>query len=176
HLPLQSGDNEIRSQMNRNYTIEHYHGLVTKLRKAMPDIAITTDLIAGFPNESDAQFEHTMTAMRDIGFDYAFCFKFSPREGTKASTMQDQVEESVRLARLQDMIILQRQITLDKFSAMIGREVEVYVEGLSKKSAAQISGKTEDYKIAVITGTENQIGTLVRAKVIAATAGTLICS
>lgn len=176
HLPLQSGDNEILSIMNRNYTIEHYHSLVTKLRNAVPDIAITTDLIAGFPNESDAQFEHTLAAMHEIGFDYAFCFKFSPREGTKASTMLDQVEESVRLARLQEMIILQRQITLDKFSAMIGREVEIYVEGLSKKSATQISGKTEDYKIAVATGTENQIGTLVRVKVIAATAGTLICS
>lgn len=175
HLPLQSGDNEILNKMNRNYSIEHYFTLVSKLRNAMPDIAITTDLIAGFPSESDAQFANNLSAMREIGFDFAFCFKFSPREGTTASDMHNQVIEAVRLSRLQQMIDLQRKITLDKFSAMIGREVEVYVEGLSKKSAAQISGKTDDFKIAVLTGSEKQIGTLVRARVIAATAGTLIC-
>ncbi len=175
HLPMQSGDSEILHRMNRKYGYDHYKNLVDKLRKAMPGIAITTDLIAGFPGETDEQFENTLKAMRDIRFDYAFCFKYSNREGTEAAKYDNQVEESVRLERLQRMIDLQRQVTLEKFQEKIGTEIEVYVEATSKKSKKQVSGKTDDYKIAVLTGDESLIGSFVRAKVIAATAGTLIC-
>lgn len=176
HLPLQSGDDQVLENMNRGYSYAHYLGLVRKLRKAMPDIAITTDLIAGFPGESEAMFVNTLRAMREIEFDYSFCFKYSPREGTAAADFSGQIDEETRLCRLQSMVDLQREITLKRFTAQIGREVEVYVEGLSKKSPAQVSGKTRDFKIAVLSGSADDIGTLKRSKVIRATAGTLICA
>lgn len=175
HLPMQSGDSDILKMMNRGYNYQEYLDRIQRLRAAIPDVSITTDLIAGFPTETDAQFESTLNAMREIEFDYAFCFKYSSRDGTAAADYPGQLPESVRLERLQRMIDLQREITLKKFKAQIGKTVEVYVEDFSKKSKAQISGKTRDYKIVVLSGTESQIGTLVTAKVVAATAGTLIC-
>jgi tRNA-2-methylthio-N6-dimethylallyladenosine synthase len=175
HLPMQSGDNETLKRMNRSYSYEKYLDRVKALRSAVPEIAITTDLIAGFPGETEAQFESTLAAMREIEFDYAFCFKYSPREGTAAADYPNQIPEEIRLERLQRMITLQREITLRKFRAQIGKEVEVYVEDFSKKSKTKVSGKTRDFKIAVLSGDESTIGNLIRAKVIDATAGTLIC-
>jgi len=174
HLPMQSGDNNILKQMNRNYTVEHYINLVEKLRKAIPDIAITTDLIAGFPGETDEQFSNTIKAMETIGFDYAFCFKYSNREGTEAARYENQVDEELRLLRLQKMISIQRCQTLLKFKAQIGRTVEVLVEGKSKLGGNQLSGKTRDFKICVFDGHESQIGKLIKVIVTDATAGTLI--
>ena len=104
HLPLQSGDNSVLHAMNRKYTIEHYTNLINKLRNEIPDIAITTDLIAGFPGENETCFANTLTAMQNILFDYAFCFKYSERSGTKAAEYINQIPESVRLKRLQTMI------------------------------------------------------------------------
>lgn len=175
HLPMQSGDSDILKAMNRKYNYESYLKLTDKLRNAMPDIGLTTDIIAGFPGETDAMFENTLDAMRTIRFDYAFCFKYSEREGTPASGWPNQVPESERLERLQRMIELQRKITMEKFSAQIGNAVEIYVEDLSKKSSQQVSGKTDDFKVAVMSGDGSEIGTLKKAKVIDATAGTLIC-
>jgi len=175
HLPLQSGDDEVLKRMNRSYSSAHYLDIISKLRKAIPDIAITTDLMTGFPGETDLQYENTLRLMREIEFDYAFCFKYSCREGTEAAAYDQQVPESLRLERLQQMIDLQREITLRKFQAKIGAQVEVYVENLSRKSADQLSGKTRDFKIAVLSGKADQIGKLVSATVKTATAGTLIC-
>jgi len=176
HLPMQSGSNRILKEMNRKYSIEHYLSLVSKLRNAIPNISLTTDIIAGFPGESDSEFQETLSSMEQIGFDYAFCFKYSPRDGTAAATMANQVPEDIRLNRLQQMIELQRRITLEKFRAKIGKQVEVYVEDFSKKSKTMVSGKTRDNKIAVLSGCETDIGTLKQAVVKTATAGTLICS
>lgn len=175
HLPLQSGDNEVLAAMNRAYSIEHYMQLVDKLRKEMPDIAISTDLIAGFPGETEEKFENTIAALRAIRFDHAFCFNYSERDGTKALSLPDPVPEPVKLLRLQRMIDIQREITLKKFSAQIGKTVEVYVETLSRRSASQVSGKTRDFKIAVLNGTVADIGRLKSATVTRATSGTLIC-
>ncbi|MDD3535094.1 MAG: tRNA (N6-isopentenyl adenosine(37)-C2)-methylthiotransferase MiaB [Candidatus Cloacimonetes bacterium] len=175
HLPLQSGDPEILKKMNRGYSYQHYLERIISLRQQVPDIAITTDLIAGFPGESEAQFEATLNAMREIEYDYAFCFKYSERSGTLAATSAEQLPESVRLERLQRMIDLQREITLKKFRAEIGKTVEVFVEDFSKKSKAQVSGKTRDFKIAVLSGDASLIGSLQYAKVLDATSGTLIC-
>jgi tRNA-2-methylthio-N6-dimethylallyladenosine synthase len=175
HLPLQSGDNDILLAMNRNYTIEHYINIVNKLRKAIPDIAITTDVMTGFPGESETAFNHTLQAMRQIQFDYAFCFKYSPRENTKAADLPDQIPEAIRLERLKKMVILQREISKNKYEAKIGSKVEIYVESLSKKSAHQVSGKTRDFKIAVLDGTERDLGTLKKAQVLASTGSTLLC-
>lgn len=175
HLAMQSGSNGILQRMNRKYTIEYYLDLVNRLRAAMPEIGLTTDLIAGFPGESDAEFEETLAAMEAIRFDYAFCFKYSNREGTAAANYEDQVPEAIRLERLKSMIDLQRRITEEKYLAMIGKEVEVFVEDFSRKSNAQVSGKTRDFKIAVLNGDQTMIGTLVKTRVERATAGTLIC-
>ncbi|HPF08994.1 MAG: tRNA (N6-isopentenyl adenosine(37)-C2)-methylthiotransferase MiaB [Candidatus Cloacimonadaceae bacterium] len=175
HLPMQSGDSGILDMMNRGYSYEHYLSRILKLRDAIPEVSITTDLIAGFPGETEAQFESTLSAMREIEFDYAFCFKYSPRSGTAAADSKDQIPEEIRLERLQRMIDLQREITLKKFRAQIGKTVEIYIEDFSKKSMAQLSGKTRDFKIAVVSGNESQIGKMVMAKVVDATAGTLIC-
>jgi len=175
HLPMQSGADAILAKMNRKYNYEWYLGRIEALRTAIPEIAITTDLIAGFPSETDAEFEQTLNAIKEIGFDYAFCFKYSSREGTAACKFPDQIPEDVRLSRLKTMIDLQRSITLKKFQAQIGKTVEILAEDFSKKSPTQISGKTRDYKIAVLDGSQAQIGTLVKGRVIDATAGTLLC-
>jgi tRNA-2-methylthio-N6-dimethylallyladenosine synthase len=113
--------------------------------------------------------------MESIRFDYAFCFKYSEREGTEAAANKDQIPEEERLTRLQTMIDLQRQITFEKFRKQIGKTVEVYVEDYSRKSQDMVSGKTRDFKIAVLSGGSDKIGGLSSAKVIDATAGTLIC-
>lgn len=176
HLPLQSGNNGVLKAMNRKYTIEVYLRLVQKLRAAMPEISLTTDLIAGFPGESEADFSDTLQVMREVRYDHAFCFKYSEREGTSACGLPHQVPEAERLRRLQEMIELQRGITLAKFSAQTGKDVEVYVESLSRKSQQMVSGKTRDYKIAVLSGDATDIGKLKTARVMKATAGTLICA
>ncbi|MDD2332394.1 MAG: tRNA (N6-isopentenyl adenosine(37)-C2)-methylthiotransferase MiaB [Candidatus Cloacimonetes bacterium] len=175
HLPLQSGSTAILRKMNRKYDIDHYLTLIHKLKAAMPEIAVTTDLIAGFPSETEADFEETLSVMRDVQFDYAFCFKYSERESTAAAEYTLQVPQAERLSRLQRMIDLQREITLKKFQAQIGKEVVVYIENLSRKSSQQVSGKTDDFKIAVLDGSEKDFGKLVKARVISATSGTLIC-
>jgi tRNA-2-methylthio-N6-dimethylallyladenosine synthase len=174
HLPMQSGDNEILSKMNRNYSIEYYFNLINKLRTAIPDIAITTDIIVGFPGENDTQFENTIKAMKQIRFDFAFCFKYSNREGTSSAQFSDQVDEIIRLNRLKKIISIQRYHTKNKFESMIGKTVEVLVEGKSKHAGNQLSGKTRDFKICVFDGNLEQIGSLVKVVVKKATAGTLI--
>ncbi len=175
HLPMQSGDDHILNAMNRKYSIDYYFNLVDKLRKAIPDISITTDLIAGFPGETDQMFENTITAVQKIQFDHAFCFKYSPRTGTEAAKLTDTLPDEVRLNRLIRLIDIQREITFNKFSQLIGKTVEVYVEDISRRSNAQVSGKTTDYKIAVLNGDTSDIGKLKKAKVTNVTSGTLIC-
>ncbi|MDD4687046.1 MAG: radical SAM protein, partial [Candidatus Cloacimonetes bacterium] len=175
HLPMQSGSDDVLFRMNRSYNYNKYLERINKLRDAIPNIAITTDLIAGFPGETDQEFEDTLSAMENIEFDYAFCFKYSPRNGTSAANFENQIPEKIRLKRLQTMIELQRKITLKKFKAQVGNIVEVYVEGFSKKSKQQVSGKTRDFKIAVLNGNETHIGKIVKVYVEDATAGTLLC-
>lgn len=174
HFAMQSGNSDILKRMNRGYTAEHFYGRILKLREYMPDIAITTDVIAGFPGETEEQFMDTYHIMEKIQFDYAFMYKYSPRRGTVAAKFTDQVPEEIRLERLQRLIEMQRKITFNKYSAMIGKIVEVYVENTSKKSDKELSGKTEDYKICVFPGDKTQIGTFVKVKVTDATPGTLI--
>lgn len=173
HLPVQSGSNAILERMNRNYTVEHYRELVRKLREAMPDIAITTDIMTGFPGETEDDFRASIELMELVRFDYAFTFKYSPREGTPAAGFDDQIPEEVRLARLQQMIDVQTRITGEVYRAQIGKEVEVYVEGLSKKSDHELSGRTRDFKIAVFEGDPLLTGSFVPVKITAASGWTL---
>jgi len=174
HFAMQSGNSDILKRMNRGYTAEHFYGRILKLRELMPDIAITTDVIAGFPGETEEQFMDTYNLMKKIEFDYAFMYKYSPRKGTKAAEFTDQVPEAIRLERLQRLIVMQRDITLRKYQKMIGRIVVVLVENISKKSDDEVSGKTDDFKICVFPGSRDLIGKFVKVKVTDATAGTLI--
>ena len=173
HLAMQSGDDEILTRMNRGYTSKHYLDITSKLRKAMPEIAITTDIIAGFPGETEEQFNRTYELMKKIKFDYAFTFKYSPRSGTKAAEYNDQVLEGVRLERLQKLIELQQDITTEKYKEQIGKIKEIYVEKVSKKSKDEMAGKSRDFKITVFPGDKSLIGQFVKVKIIDAVGWTL---
>jgi tRNA-2-methylthio-N6-dimethylallyladenosine synthase len=173
HLPMQAGDDEILARMNRNYTAAHYRELVRKLRDAMPDIAITTDIMTGFPGESVEQFERTYQMVEEIGFDYAYTFKYSPREGSKAAEYPDQVPEEERLRRLAMLIDLQTSITERKYREKIGSRQEIFIEQISKKDALEVSGRTRDDKIAVFPGDRSLIGTFVNIRVTEASGWTL---
>lgn len=173
HLPLQSGDDTVLANMNRRYTYGHYRDFVGKLRSQIPEIAITTDLIAGFPGETEKQFENTIRAMKEIEFDFAYMFKYSAREGTAAYKLKDDVPEDVKLARLDRMIRLQNKITLSKYRAQIGKIVEVYVEKVSKKTTAELAGKTRDFKIVVFPAKEDLIGSIQKVEIVDAEGWTL---
>jgi tRNA-2-methylthio-N6-dimethylallyladenosine synthase len=173
HLPLQSGSDAMLQRMNRRYNAEHYYHLITKLRAAIPDIAITTDVMVGFPGETESDFLATYNLMKKIRFDYAFTFKFSPREGTPAAKMENQVDENIKLKRLQALIQLQNTITLEKYREQIGKVKEVYVEQVSKKNEFELSGRTRDNKIAVFPGDKSMVGEFVRIKIVDATGWTL---
>jgi len=173
HLPMQSGSNKILEKMNRKYTSEKYLNIIHKLRNVTPDIAITTDVMVGFPGETDEDFLQTYNLMKQIRFDYAFTFKYSPREDTAAASYAEQIPEKTRLGRLQKLIELQEQITFEKYREQIGRTVQVYVEHTSKKSDKELSGRTRDNKIAVFPGDKKLIGTFVDIEIIDATGWTL---
>ncbi len=173
HLAMQSGDNEILKRMNRGYTAEHFYDIVKKLRDAMPEIAITTDIIAGFPGETEEQFLKTYKLMEKIRFDYAFTYKYSPREGTIAAGYKDQIDEKIRLERLQRLIKLQEKITLEKYRENIGKIKEIYVEKISKKDKNEVAGKSRDFKITVFKGDKTLIGKFVKVKITDATGWTL---
>lgn len=174
HLPLQSASDHILEKMNRKYTFGHYYKLIEKLRNAMPDVAITTDVLVGFPGETDSDFNDTYNALKSIRFDYSFTFKYSPRDGTKAAQYPDQVAEKIRLKRLQKLIELQKQITAEKYQEKIGDTARVYVEQVSKKDQNELSGRTEDNKIAVFPGNKKLIGTFVNIEITGATGWTLL--
>jgi len=173
HLAMQSGDDDILAKMNRGYTSEHFLDITNKLRKAMPEIAITTDIIAGFPGETEEQFNRTYDLMKKIKFDYAFTFKYSPRTGTKAAEYTDQIAEEIRLERLQKLIELQQDITTLKYKEQIGKIKEIYVEQVSKKSKDEMAGKSRDFKITVFPGTKSLIGKFVKVKITDAVGWTL---
>ena len=173
HLPMQSGSDRILEKMNRKYTPQKYLNIIHKLRNAMPNIAITTDVMVGFPGETEDDFIQTYNLMKEIRFDYAFMFKYSPREGTAAAEYPDQIQEEIRLARLQKLIDQQERITYEKYKEQIGRRVQVYVEKTSKKSDKELSGRTRDNKIAVFPGDSKLIGTFVDIEIVDATGWTL---
>jgi len=173
HLAMQSGDDEILKRMNRGYTSEHFFSIVRKLRKSIPEIAITTDIITGFPGETEEQFQRTYDLMKKIEFDYAFTFKYSPREGTKASEFSNQIPEEIRLHRLQELIMIQQKITTKKYKDQIGKIKEIYVEKISKKNPDELAGKSRDFKITVFKGDTALIGQFHKVKIIDAQGWTL---
>ena len=165
HLPVQSGSDEILRQMNRRYTREQYLNRVRALREAVPGIGLTTDIIVGFPGETEEQFQDTMSLVDEVGYDSAFTFIYSPRTGTKAAAMEDQIPEDVATDRIKRLIALQDRRQREAMARFVGQEEEVLVEGLSRRSDAAVSGKGRHGVSITCPGTEKDIGQIVRVRV-----------
>ena len=174
HLPLQSGSNRVLERMERGYTIEHYVALVERLRAAVPGLALSTDIIVGFPGEDAADFQATHDVMATIRYDSAFMFKYSAREGTKAYKWNETLSEEEKVQRLQAIITLQERISAEINRQAIGQTTEVLVEGPAKRPQGWLSGKTRQFKTAVFPGGGAQPGDLVSVRVASTTAHTLI--
>lgn len=174
HLPVQSGSNRILELMNRTYTIEHYLNLIDKARKIIPNVSFSTDIIAGFPTETNEDHNATLEVMRAVRYDGAYMFKYSPREGTKAYQMNDDVPDEIKTKRLNEIIDLQQKISWEINQSLIGKEETILIESLSKKSEDFYSGRTDSNKICIVPKSENfSIGDYVRVKINRATSATL---
>ena len=143
HLPLQSGSDRILKRMNRTYNQQEYLELVDNIRKFLPECSISTDIIVGFPGETELEFQETLHVMNLVGFSNAFMFKYSSRPGTKASEYSDHIDESIKQFRLEKVIALQKVLTLKTNQQYIGKIVKVLVEKESKKSSNQWAGRTD---------------------------------
>ncbi len=158
HLPLQAGSDRILKLMNRRYTAGHYLKLVEKLRKAIPDISLTTDLIVGFPQETDEDFQATLDLVKQVRFDSAFTFIYSPRKGTPAAKMIEQIDEDAKKERIYRLIEVQNRISSERNKELIGKSVEVLVEGPSKTDPHKWTGKTRTNKTINFVGPKNLVG------------------
>lgn len=158
HLPFQSGSNKILKDMNRKYTIEEYREKIYNLKKVVPKIALSTDILVGYPTESESDYEDTLKIVEEIKFDTAFMFKYSLREGTKASTLIDNVPEEEKLSRLQHLIEIQNSITKEKLQERIGDMEEVLFENSSKKNKDEISGKSDTFNSVIVADDKSLIG------------------
>ena len=174
HLPVQSGSNKILKLMNRKYTREWYLEKVELIRKYIPDCGISTDMFTGFHDETEEDHQLTLQLMREVGYDSAFMFKYSEREGTYASKhLPDNVEEEVKLRRLQEMIDLQLELSLQSNLKDIGKTFEVLAEGYSKRSKEQLFGRTSQNKVVLFDKGDVQIGDFIQVTIERATAATL---
>jgi tRNA-2-methylthio-N6-dimethylallyladenosine synthase len=168
HLPVQSGSDRVLSLMNRRYTKSDYLAKVEKLRRTCPEISITSDVIVGFPGETDKDFQETIDMMNEIRFDNLFSFKYSERQGTAALKMDDKVSEPLKLERLRILQALQEEHALEKNRAMEGCREEVLVEGFSKNCREDVMGRTSTNKIVNFSGQGNLIGKIVSVYIKAA--------
>ena len=176
HLPVQSGSNKVLKNMNRKYTREWYLDRIAAIRRMIPDCGISTDMFTGFHDESEEDFQETLSLMREVGFDSAFMFKYSERPGTLASKqMPDNVPENIKIERLNRMIALQNELSAESNRADLGKEFEVLVEGVSKRSTEQWMGRTSQNKAAVFPRGNFKIGDLVKVRVVDSSSATLIC-
>lgn len=174
HLPVQSGSDKVLKLMNRKYTREWYLGRVGAIRRAMPDAGISTDLFTGFHDETEEDFQETLSLMREAGFDSAFMFKYSERPGTFASQhLPDNVPEEVKIERLNRMIALQNELSAESNRRDVGKEMEVLVEGRSKRSADEYFGRTSQNKVVVFPKGDVRPGDFVRVRVTDASSATL---
>lgn len=176
HLPVQSGSNRVLELMNRTYTVEHYMERIAKIRELIPDVALSTDIIAGFPTETEEDHRKTLDVMRRVGYDGAYMFKYSPRERTKAWAMGDDVPEEVKTRRLQEIIEQQSEISADRNRARIGTLAEVLVEGPSKRDETEWKGRTPENHVVIFPKGDNDVGDYIRVKIDRATSATLFGS
>ncbi len=175
HLPVQSGSDRILSLMNRKYTREWYLGRIAAIRRILPEATIGTDVFCGFHSESEDDHRQTLSLMREVGFDTAFMFKYSERPGTYASKhLPDDIPEETKIRRLNEIIALQNQLSLESNQRDVGKVFEVLVEGFSKRSKEQFYGRTSGYKTVVFPRQGHRIGELINVRVVSCSAATLI--
>ncbi len=165
HLPFQSGSNRILKAMHRGYTRESYLEKIDRLRETCPSIALTADVIVGFPGEEDEDFRQTLDLMEKVRFDDLYSFKYSPRRGTRAAEFEDRVEEKVKQDRLSILQEIQREITLEKNQVLVGSVEEILVEGQSKQSDRDMTGRTRSNKIVNVEGDLSLVGKLARVRI-----------
>ena len=174
HLPVQAGNNEILQRMNRRYTREQYLEKVRKLREAVPGIGLTTDIIVGFPGETEEQFQDTLSIVKEVGYDSAFTFIYSPRTGTVAAKMDDQLPEDIATDRIKRLIAAQEEGQRKTMSRFVGMEEEVLVEGLSRRSDKDVSGHGRHGVSITLPGNKKDIGKIIRVRVTAMKNNTLV--
>ena len=165
HLPIQSGSDDILRKMNRKYTIDEYKKLFDQIKSKVKNVAITTDIIVGFPNETDDDFKKTLDIVNYCKFDGAYTFIFSPREGTAAARMEDKISMEVKEKRLQELNSLVNKYSLESNQRLVGKVVEVLVNGISEKDSNKVYGYTETMKLVNIVGGKELIGKIVPVKI-----------
>jgi tRNA-2-methylthio-N6-dimethylallyladenosine synthase len=174
HLPLQSGSDAVLERMKRNYTYPEYRDKIRRLREAIPDVAVTTDIITGFPGETTGDFDKTLEAIEELQYDSIFAFKYSKRPYTAARLYDEQVSREVSEERLSRVLEIQDRITLTKNQACIGREFDILIEGESKKDKRNLTGRTRGYKIVHLPMEEGiSIGDFVRVRITSSTLASL---
>jgi tRNA-2-methylthio-N6-dimethylallyladenosine synthase len=173
HLPLQSGSDRVLKRMHRAYTAEKYFELTEQLRSARPDIALTTDLIVGFPGETEEDYAATRELVERVGFDNAFIFRYSKRRDTPAAEMPDQIEEGVKEARNQDLLRVIDDSARKKGEVLVGQKVEILCEGPSRTNEARLMGRSPGNKIVLIEGDQRHIGEVFDVKITRSTGFTL---
>ena len=172
HLPIQAGSNKVLKDMNRRYTREHYLELIAKLRSAMPDIGITTDIMVGFPTETEEDFEETMSLVREVRYSNAFTFIYSPRKGTPAAKME-QIPYAVKQARIERLIELQNSITKEISTDYIGGVYRVLCEDKAGKHKGMVCGRTESGRLVTFPGSADDIGKFFDIKITEAKSASL---
>ncbi len=165
HIPLQSGSNRLLKLMRRQYTRERFLELVGQLRSVRPDIGLSTDIIVGFPGETDEDFQDTVDLVREVEFDQAFIFRYSKRRNTPAAEMDGQLSEEVKEQRNQHLLDVMNEIGSRRYQSFIGRDVEILVQGPSRKNPARLEGRTRCHKIVVFEGHERHIGQLLNVRI-----------
>jgi tRNA-2-methylthio-N6-dimethylallyladenosine synthase len=165
HIPVQSGSDRILKLMHRGYTREKFLGIVKKLRAARPEIGISTDIIVGFPGETDEDFAETLSLAREVEFDQAYIFKYSPRRDTPAAEMANQIPLRIREERNHTLLQTINDIALRKYKDFVGRQTQILVEGPSKKNPARMTGRTRCNRIVVFDGGERHRGQIMDVKI-----------
>ena len=165
HLPLQSGSDRVLSRMNRGYTRAQYLGLIAALRDAVPDLALSTDIIVGFPGETEADFEATLEMVERVQYDNVFAFRYSRRPGTPAATMDEQIAEDVKASRNARLLAVANRVAAARSARLAGQEVEVLVDGASKRNPGELSGRTRCNRVVNFDGRQTTIGDVVTVRI-----------
>lgn len=165
HLPLQSGSSSVLDRMNRRYTAEKYLGTVEYIRSIDPDFSLTTDIIVGFPNETDEEFKETLDIIRRVRYDNIYSFIYSKRSGTKAAVMEDVIPEDVKGGRMRELLQVQREISTEHYKRFIGRKMRVLVDGVSKKHPGFMTGKSNEFIIVEFEGDQFLTGQFVDVEI-----------
>lgn len=168
HLPIQAGSDKVLREMNRGYKADDYLKIIENVRSVSPDISLSTDIMVGFPGETEEDFQQTLEIVEKVSYDFVFTFLYSPREGTKASLREDQIDQEIKTQRFNRLVDLINQISYEKNQKLIGQEFDVLVDEVSKSDKDYLSGRTDGFKLVNFKGNEDLIGEMVRVEIISA--------